>query len=249
MTLVDNPYIQHQLEKLDAEEINYRYELEDKVMLAISKGDYEEYQELQKLEGAPNDFNPLVKRFRHDPLRDRKNGLMTRKTFMRIAARVGGVPPVYLHLLAERYSVLIETATSTDYLDNYLAEDMAKAFCDAVKTVSVKNYSATIKQAIQYIDSHLTENITVQSLAEDMHLHPNYLSRKFKQETNWNLSDYVNNQRVNFAILQFYRGNEDITEVALSCGYNSSSYFSKVFKKHTGSSPSDFIKHSLASKT
>ena len=161
---------------------------------------------------------------------------------MRLAARRGGVPPIYLHIIASQYSTLIEQATSAVHLDQVLANEMARTFCNSVQEYSMKGYSATIQSAIRYIDSHLTQKLSVTDVAEALHFHPSYLSRKFKQETNRNLTDYVNSQRIDYAKSLFSTGKTNVTNVALSCGYSSSSYFSKVFKTYTGTFPTDYIK-------
>jgi AraC-like DNA-binding protein len=241
LTIELSTNFQNEIKKLNTKDINYRYELENKMMSAIRRGNYEEYLKIVSKDGMPEDFDLRVTSVPEDLLRDRKHGLETRKTLMRIAAKDGGVPPVYLHIISLKFATLIDQATSADYLDNVLADEMAKVYCDAVKEHSVKNYSSAIKSAILYIDSHLTEEINVQEVAEALHFHPSYLSRKFKEETGRNLTDYVNGHRVEYAKTLFRTEKTDVTNVALSCGYNSSSYFSRVFKKYTGISPIEFI--------
>lgn len=234
--------LRQKIQKLDIERINYRYDLEEKMMTAISQGDYGMYEDIMKLTGAPKDFDIRVRHLDYDLLRDRKTGLNTRKTLMRIAARRGGVPPIYLHVLAEKYTILIEQSQSVDYLDQVLAHEMAKAFCDAVAEFSSSIYSDTVRKAVLYIDSHLQEELSVNQIADELHTHPTYLSRKFKQETGNNMTDYINHQRINYAMLLFHRGMTSITDVALSSGYSSSSYFSKVFKKYSGEFPSEYVR-------
>lgn len=243
MSIDFDPEFQNRLETIDVKEINYRYEQEEKVIDAVARGSYEDYLEVIKLKDAPEGFDYRVtSRDQHDYLRSRKNGLITRKTLMRVAAKRGGVPPVYLHVISEKYSILIEQANSADYLDNVLADEMARGFCNMVKDFSMKGYTPAIQEVILYIDSHLSQSLSVQQVAEALHFHPSYLSRKFKQETGRNLTDYVNYQRIEYAKLLFQTGKTNVTNVALSCGYSSSSYFSKVFKKYTDAFPSEYIK-------
>lgn len=234
--------LRHKIQKLNIEEINYRYDKEEEMMNAISRGDYALYQEIIQLKDAPKGFDVRVRHLSTDNLRDRKTGMSTRKTLMRIAARRGGVPPIYLHVLAEKFTILIEEADSVEYLDNVLSHEMAKAFCEAVTEFSSSIYSETVRQSVLYIDSHLQEELSVNGIATELHVHPTYLSRKFKQETGYNMTEYINTQRINYAMLLFHRGMTSITDVALSCGYSSSSYFSKVFKKISGEFPSEYVK-------
>lgn len=243
MSLDFDSDIQNRLETIDVAEINYRYEQEENLMDAVSRGSFEEYLEVIKMKNAPQGFDVRVtQRDKHDYLRSRKNGLLTRKTIMRVAAKRGGVPPVYLHIISEKYAILIEQATSTAYLDQVLADEMARGFCNMVKDYSMKGYTPAIQEVILYIDAHLSQRLSVQEVAAALHFHPSYLSRKFKQETGRNLTDYVNHQRIEYAKMLFQTGKTNVTNVALSCGYGSSSYFSKVFKKYTDTYPSDYLK-------
>lgn len=242
MISTHKPMFKNQLDHIDTKEINLRYELEGQMMSAISFGNFDEYMRMTL---HPRSFDVRVERLKSDKLRDRKNAMIIRKTLMRIAARNGGVPPIYLHILTEKYAIIIEQARTIDYLDNILANEMAKAFCDAVSQFSIKNYSLLIKEAVLFIDSNLSEKLNVKTIAEAIGIHPTYLSRRFKKETQQNLTDYVNQQRVQYAIHQFTIGDTDITNVALNCGYSSSSYFSKIFKKVSTLTPSQFIKERI----
>lgn len=238
-----NPLNQYQHKSnLNEAEIVFRYELEQKVMDAITTGNYEAIQTLLETEMDEFPFNPLIRRLPRDPLRDRKNGLVIRNTFCRIAARSGGLPSIYLHLISEKYALMIEQATSVDYLNNVLSINMIKEYCQSVQHFSTLNYSKSIKQIVSYLSNHLTEPIQLSTVAEQFHINAAHLSRKFKQETSFTFIDYINHQRVEYAKLLFHEGYTSITEVASHAGFNSSSYFSKVFKKNTGISPKAYLK-------
>lgn len=227
---------------INEEQIKFRYQLERIVMTAVANGDYESIREVvQEREDLP--YNPYLQRIPDNVLRDRKNGSIIRNTFLRIAAIEGGLPPVYVHLLSERIALMIEQATSVEYLDNELADQMIKDYCEAVKYFSTKGYSELIKEVISYISNHMFTPLTLEEVANEFHVNGAHLSRKFKQETGFTFTVYVNNKRVEYAKLLFHEGNTSITEVASLAGFNSSSYFSKVFKKEVGISPKKYMKN------
>lgn len=226
---------------LNEDEIIYRYELEQKVMDAIMSGDFEAIQSTVKKDNEELPHNPIVRRIPDNLLRDRKNGFIIRNTFCRIAAHKGGLPPVYVHLISETIALKIEQATSVEYLDNILSEEMIKDYCEAVKQFSTRNYSNLIKQVISYIANHVTDQLTLNDVAEIFHINGAHLSRKFKKETGFTFSHYVNLKRIEYAKLLFHEGHSNITEVANLVGFNSSSYFSKVFKKTTDTSPRGYL--------
>lgn len=226
---------------LNEENIRFRYELEQTVMNAITAGNYEAIRSLFENDLRDLPVNPIIRRIPGDILRDRKNGLIRRNTFSRIAAREGGLPPVYLHLLSEKYSLKIEQATSVVHLDTVVAKQMMKEYCEAVNQFSTLGYSETIQKIISHISSRPTEPVLLNDVASEFHMNASHLSRKFKKETGITFIDYVIRQRIEYAKLLFHENHYTITEVASNSGFNSSSYFSKVFKKATGLAPKEYV--------
>lgn len=210
---------------------------------AIQTGDRESLETVFNLsEVATNErfyyANPIIK---EDLLRTRKNGMIIRNTLCRIGGALGGVPAVYLHLVSEKYGMQIEQATSTDYLENILTPKMVYDFFDLVMNFSTANYSNLIKDIVTYIGNHLSEELSVTILADLFHVNSSHLARKFKKETGYTISEYVNNQKIEAAKMLLQRKELSISRLAENLGYNSSSYFSKVFKNITGVAPSEYV--------
>lgn len=93
----------------------------------------------------------------------------------------------------------------------------------------------------RYIQDHLREKITVEELAALVHLNPNYFIRYFRKMTGSAPLEYVMNTRISKA--REYMHKEDscpIKEIAQSCGFQSVHYFTRVFKRHTGYTPSKY---------
>lgn len=174
-------------------------------------------------------------------LRTRKNGLIIRNMICRVAAGLGGVPPLYLHYISEKYVLQIEQATSASYLIQELTYEMFHEYIDLVVNFSSSKYSKVIKDVVIYITEHIYEPLTLSTLAEEFHINASHLSRKFKQETGFTVSEYVNRQKIDVAKLLFSRGNQSVMSVAAELGFSSSSYFSKLFKKITGKAPIEYI--------
>jgi two-component system response regulator YesN len=100
----------------------------------------------------------------------------------------------------------------------------------------------TIRKIKQFIKEHLNDNLTLQSVAEHVHLHPNYLSDLFKQATGQNFIDHVIQVRIDVAIELLKEDKYKWYEISDKVGYQSSKHFTKLFKKLVGMSPSDFKK-------
>lgn len=100
--------------------------------------------------------------------------------------------------------------------------------------------NATFKAVEQYITDNIKEELDLESTAAKFNLSPYYFSRTFKEIVGYNFSDYVNMMRIK-AAKEFLKNNSmSIKEVCYLVGYSDPNYFSKVFKKYEGLSPSEF---------
>lgn len=96
-----------------------------------------------------------------------------------------------------------------------------------------------------YIDQHLCEELTLDTLAAVAYWSPNYLSHMFKQLNGLSLWDYITAKRVEKAIQLILSSETDCTmlDIATQCGFNNTVNFNKAFKKHKGITPSEIKKH------
>lgn len=132
---------------------------------------------------------------------------------------------------------------SIDDIEALLAEYIDHVFsCQDI--ISQLNGEEIVIQSQNYIRSNFSENITLESLSEIYHIHPNYLSRAFKKYTNQNFNEYLTMIRMEQAINLLRQPEAKIQEVSQMLGYADSKYFSKVFKKYYGITPTqlDLIK-------
>lgn len=97
-----------------------------------------------------------------------------------------------------------------------------------------------IVEAIKYIRHHWKEDIKIKDVAEHLALSESYLSRLFKKETKYTLIEYLTNYRIQRAIELLQDPNVRIYEVAGLVGYRDSRYFSSIFKKLVGVTPTEF---------
>lgn len=104
---------------------------------------------------------------------------------------------------------------------------------------SVSN--GVIVKVCNYIQQHLSEDLSLEILAKQAFLSPSYFSRLFKREMHVPLSAYINQLRVQKA-MQLLHTNCGISELATMVGFDNPKYFSQVFKKYTGKTPQDFRK-------
>jgi len=105
---------------------------------------------------------------------------------------------------------------------------------------NTESYSAVVTKVIAYIRTHLYEDMTRNTLAAVVYLNPDYLSHTFKNETGQSLINFIIEERIAEA-KRLLTGNEmSIRDIAITCGFQSISYFSRQFKKSTGMTPREF---------
>lgn len=92
----------------------------------------------------------------------------------------------------------------------------------------------------QYIAEHLSEDLTLSTLAAQVYLNPVYLSRVYRQSTGQKLSEYVLTCRIAEAQKLLRNQNTKINEIALQVGFDSAAHFSRVFKKRTSFTPAEY---------
>ena len=105
-----------------------------------------------------------------------------------------------------------------------------------------KTYKAHVITNVQnYINSHVTEKLSLNDVAGIFGLSPNYLSILFKKNCAFGFSEYIAHAKINKAKKLLLEQDIKIYEAADQLGFESAFYFSKVFKKITGDSPRNFI--------
>ena len=96
---------------------------------------------------------------------------------------------------------------------------------------------------IYYIDNHYTEpDISLKKLSGIFSYTEKYLSTLFKTKMTIGFSSYINQLRVQYSIKLIENGITSVSHLSATCGYNDTSYFSKVFKKKTGFTPVEYMK-------
>ena len=100
--------------------------------------------------------------------------------------------------------------------------------------------SELIRKALAYMSKYYNQDLTLSSVARHVSLNPSYFSNLFKKETGTNFSTYLSNIRIENAKLLLKDSNLALSEIALELGFESQSYFSKVFKEHEGLTPRQY---------
>ncbi|WP_342434286.1 response regulator [Paenibacillus sp. FSL H7-0442] len=103
---------------------------------------------------------------------------------------------------------------------------------------SAKSY--VVKQVQELISQDKGQELSVKTIADQVYLHPVYLSKIYKAETGEGLGDYIIRMRMERALYLLKYSNKKIYEITTELGYQNPQYFSKMFKKHYGMTPHEF---------
>ncbi|MFB5265826.1 response regulator [Paenibacillus enshidis] len=97
-----------------------------------------------------------------------------------------------------------------------------------------------IKQVQELVSNDNGQELSVKTIADQVYLHPVYLSKIYKAETGEGLGDYIIRLRMEKALYLLKHSNKKIYEITTELGYQNPQYFSKMFKKHYGMTPNEF---------
>lgn len=100
--------------------------------------------------------------------------------------------------------------------------------------------SADFLPVLEYIERHLRQDISVDTLARIAHLHPNYFISSFKNHFGCPPKQYIRKLRIEKAKSLLRTTDEPVSMIAGATGFGDLFYFSRIFKKETGFSPTTF---------
>lgn len=105
-----------------------------------------------------------------------------------------------------------------------------------------KNSFDNIENAIRYFNEHYMEDVNVEEYAKSIYLSPCSFNRKFKQEVKITPLQYVISLRIAKAKTLLENKTYNVKQTAFAVGFKNPLYFSRLFTKHTGLSPTEYAK-------
>lgn len=155
------------------------------------------------------------------------------------AAIDGGADVEQIFGLNYRYLSKIHTIGSLDELTQWTTR-IINRFTDLVFTLQPVRQTHGIREAIRYIHKNYQQKISQQDTAHAAGLSPAYFSKLFKLETNTTFTEYLASKRVQEAKRLLLSSSLNLGDIAFQCGFEDQSYFTKVFTRLTGTSPSNY---------
>lgn len=158
-----------------------------------------------------------------------------------LAKRMAEMPPVFTvsESFVRRIRSLAEQGNGSEYRLSALLFQLYDELFSAEKPLG-NDYVRMIRD---HIDIAYMNRISIEDLAAQLHLNRRYLTRLFHEETGMSIRDYLLQTRMH-AAEEYLKAGLSVGETAERCGYEDMFLFSKLFKRHYGSSPLAWKKQS-----
>ena len=174
-----------------------------------------------------------------DRLRSAKNSGIILNTLLRRVVENCEVHPFYIDKLFSSFMKKIELQLSVEGVMKLFQEIVIK-YTMLVKNRSLCQHSPLIRKVMVNIDKDLAGDLTLRTQARLLDVNPSYLSSAFKKETGFTLTEYVTRKRMEYARFLLDSTNMRIQTIASYCGIPDICYFTKIFKRQVGMSPTEY---------
>jgi AraC-like DNA-binding protein len=122
-----------------------------------------------------------------------------------------------------------------------LTDKPAVILCaDSYHNVISKKFETRINKVCTYIQNHYSESISLKQVSDLVFMTESNFCKFFKKATSTTFSDYLNDLRINEACHLLLHSEDTVSKIAQECGYESLSYFNRVFLKKMKLTPSVF---------
>lgn len=179
-----------------------------------------------------------LKRARN-PLRNTKNLLLAMNTQLRTAMQRINVPAYRLDSISGKFARDIEDAMGMEELGS-ISREIPKEYCELSRESKYGKLPRISREVATLIKNNLSEPINVQELAETLSVNSDYLSYRFHEETGETIKEFLNRERCEMAASLLESTSMQIQNIANAVGFNSTSYFSKMFGRYFNMSPKEF---------
>lgn len=233
----DQPIItQHTpYDEVDRQNVHNTFELEQVVMNMIRKGDTAALQ--QWIASAPAVRGGILAK---EQLRQLKNTFIVTTTLASRAAIQGGMDIDDAFTLSDAFIQKCELMNDPGKIIN-LQYHMVTEFAHRVAHIRLGKHPGKLAiDVANYIQHHLSEPITAESIAKELYLSRPFLSRKFIEETGESLTDFILNEKTEEAKRLLRHSDKSLTAISNYLGFSSQSHFSRVFKKYAGITPGEY---------
>ena len=213
--------------------VDESYKLEKELIQNVKKGD------VQEAKGVLNELLGIVFFAQGGNLTGMKSRAVGLCTLLSRVAIEAGAGTGNAFRLNDGFLTLLQQATTLEELCQQMQE-VVEAFVDSALSIESAVDNAVVRKAMRYIRQHYTENLQLGNVASYVNVSPAYFSSLFRRWTGNGFKSYLNHLRIEESKRMLIDTDEAIVDIAIAMGFSDQSYFTKVFKRHTGLSPNQY---------
>lgn len=221
----------------DAPDIHGSYEAEQEMLRIVREGDW---QSLKRHMNSMATLGSIGKISNGDSMRQMKKLVEICITLFSRAAIEGGLSPEVSYTISDRYYQQVEVCRSIAELTD-ISLTMQEDFVQRVHRCRTETgISKAVQACVDYIDLHLEDDLTLQTLAKLSGYSAYYVSKRFKKEVGLTPKEYLREKRLDRAKFLLRTTREDIQEISERLHFSSPSYFAEAFRRMVGMNPSQW---------
>ena len=107
------------------------------------------------------------------------------------------------------------------------------------------NNNAVVKKVVDYIETHIDEDLPLDKIANELNYSKFYIARIFTEETKCTIYKYIQGRRLTLAALKLVETEQSIVEIAYEAHYDSQQAFTLAFKQFYGCTPKIYRKNGV----
>lgn len=165
--------------------------------------------------------------------------LISTNTILSMACHRNGVHPLYVHSIGRRFDKAIMRCPQEEEMQ--LMKEMVEDYCKLIRKAKVEHYGEFSDRIIHILLSNLVAPPSLEELAAQMYVSTATITRRFKKETGQTIPEFINRSRIRIAKNYMLDEFVNLGEIAQSVGFTDASYFSKVFHKFCGMTPTEYL--------
>lgn len=221
-----------QIYKKQNKSMSYPYDMESELILRVKRGENEEAQKI--LKSLLNKISILE-----------SGDLTLIKT--RVIELCAVLSRAILEVMPDTQEIDFGSIDTLNEAENFnelctLTWKIVNNFIRSTFDSIYSGDSSIINQALRYIQANYMNQISLADLSKSLHVCSSYLSTLFKQEMGITFTDYINELRIKKSKELLASTTLSILDISIHTGFGDQSYFTKVFKKLEGKTPSQYRK-------
>ncbi len=229
------------LKRLENNETHIDYKNEIRFYDLIAEGNIEAVTQIALSPVEKSTYeNRIFGHLSDDPIRNIKYHVAISTALVTRYCIKSGLDPEVAYTLSDVYIYKMDQMSGADDIIS-LHGQMLIDFTKHMAALPKKNvYSLQTAQAMNYVGSHYTEEINVESVADELKINRSYLSKLFKKNTGISLGHYIRITRVKAAANMLEFSDYSASEIAEYLHFSSQSHFIKCFKEEMGCTPAQY---------